>query len=1113
MKGTRRGVLLQLEHWLTDKQDKHVFWLNGLAGTGKSTIAQTFAEMSFADGKLGASFFCSRDFENRSSLRSIFPTLAFQLAHRYPDFRQKLLPVLRANHDVEQESLTSQLEKLLIGPLRTTQTQTLIIIDALDECRDEEPASALLSVLSRCVDKIPLIKFFITGRPEPRIRSGFRLELLRPHTDVLRLHDVEPDLVNSDIKLFLKTQLTNIIKNRSNCNFTEDWPNPQDIDVLCKKAAGFFIYASTVIKFVGSQYHPPNERLALITSLPQDTSHEGKAGIDLLYTQVLVQAFHDVDQDFYSHLKSVVGAVVLILHPLSINALSDLLRNCGTPSRVYHALRPLHSLLLIPDSTEGQVRIFHKSFPDFLLDPGRCTDHQFLIDPSIYHREILLSCFSIMKERLKRNICNLDDHTTLNSIKDLPACRESHIGGALEYACQFWTKHLLGTPTSGSHVEEVQQAIDKFFTTCLPYWIEVLALMENLGVGVYALNDVEQWCASVSSAQIVHQAFIHTLFMQAGILCMWTNDSQRLLLENFDAIHKSPSHLYHCGLPLSPSSSWLHKSYDTGSSQGVKVVRGLPVEWGACSRTVPLPNVPRALACWNNIIAVGLDSGDIIILNAITGSQVAVFSGHTDYVRSLTLLEGASIVSGSEDRTLKLWDVQIGGVIRTFCGHTSFVLSVSISPSHTTIASGSEDKTIRLWDIQTGECQCVIKLQEPVYRVTFSPMDPQHLVSWSSGGIRQWDIDSCQVKSTYEGSDPAFSLDGTHFISSRGNAATVQNTGSGVTVATYSVPNGSLHYCCFSPNGKLVAAAAGPTAYVWDIASSDPHPIETFIGHTNGIVSLTFSSSSLISASYDNSVKFWQIGASSTDPVASDPESTPSALAPIRSITLQAKDGIAISSDSDGVVRTWDLSTGHCKASFQTPAKGSHQRCIQLVDSRLILVWCADKKVYIQDAQKGQLLQTVDAPEDEVLDIRISGDGSKVFCLDGYYVQAWSISTGEVVGRVYHPVGISEGALLTMDGSRAWVSTNGWDFGISGSPPIELSGVLPVRPRLDFTGGVRRYKTILPAIEDTVTGKEVFQMPVTSASPYDSQLDGQYLVAGYENGEVLILDFSNMLLQ
>ena len=499
MKGTRRGVLVHLENWLKDEQDRRVFWLNGLAGTGKSTIAQTFAEISFADGKLGASFFCSRDFENRSNLRSIIPTLAFQLAHHYPHFRQELLPVLAANPDVGQESLTSQVEKLLIGPLQATETPTLIIIDALDECRDKEPASALLSVLSRYVDKIPLVKFFITGRPEPRIRSGFWLKLLRPHTDVLRLHDVEPSLVDSDIKLFLKAQLSNIIKNRSNCDITGDWPSQWDIDILCKKAAGFFIYASTVVKFVASQFHPPDERLSLITSLPQDTSHEGKSGIDFLYNQVLEQAFYNVDQGFYAHLKSVVGAVVLVLHPLSIDNLSDLLGNCGTPSRISATLRPLHSLLLIPDNMKDPIRIFHKSFPDFLMDPERCVDPQFFVDPPTHHREILLSCLNVMKRGLKRNICKLDNYISLNKVEDLPSRKAACIGGALGYACHYWTTHLAST-TGGSNleVEEVQKAIDIFFKTQFLFWVEVLSLTGNLEVGVYALNDVQQWYALVS---------------------------------------------------------------------------------------------------------------------------------------------------------------------------------------------------------------------------------------------------------------------------------------------------------------------------------------------------------------------------------------------------------------------------------------------------------------------------------------------------------------------------------------------------------------------------------------------------------------------------------------
>ena len=178
LRGTRRGVLLQLEDWLENERGQRVLWLNGLVGTGKSTIAQTFAEITFAEGKLGASFFCSRNFEDRRNIRAIFPTLAFQLAYQYPQFREELLQVLRANPEVGQESLVSQMEKVIVGPLKAINIPTLVIIDALDECKDEEPASALLSVLSRYVDEIPNVKFFITGRPEPPIRSGFRLKSL-----------------------------------------------------------------------------------------------------------------------------------------------------------------------------------------------------------------------------------------------------------------------------------------------------------------------------------------------------------------------------------------------------------------------------------------------------------------------------------------------------------------------------------------------------------------------------------------------------------------------------------------------------------------------------------------------------------------------------------------------------------------------------------------------------------------------------------------------------------------------------------------------------------------------------------------------------------------------
>jgi hypothetical protein len=450
LKGTRKEVLWEIECWLNGKQSQRVFWLNGLAGTGKSTIAQTFAETSFADGKLGASFFCSRDFEDRSNLQMIFPTLAFQLAYRYPLFRKELLQVLRAHCDVGQESLCSQIEKLIVGPLKATGIPTLIIIDALDECKDGEPASAILSILSRYVDKIPKTKFFITGRPEAPIRSGFRLKSLLPITEVFKLHEVKPETVDNDIKQFFQIKLANLAENRSDCDSTADWPSSSDIEILCKKAAGFFIYASTVVKFVDSKIDSPTGRLALITSLPQSTVEEGRLGVDQLYAKVLEQAFCDIGADNsqgYFYFQAVVGAVLLIFNPLSIKGLSEFL-GCDI-YRIRSTIRSLHSLLLVPDSTEDPIRIFHKSFPDFLLDSDRCQDKQFFVESASHHAEILLACLRLMEKRLKRNICNLDDYAVIKA-NDLSIQKKTHIGDALEYACRFWTKHLLKIPNSSS---------------------------------------------------------------------------------------------------------------------------------------------------------------------------------------------------------------------------------------------------------------------------------------------------------------------------------------------------------------------------------------------------------------------------------------------------------------------------------------------------------------------------------------------------------------------------------------------------------------------------------------------------------------------------------------
>jgi len=739
------------------------------------------------------------------------------------------------------------------------------------------------------------------------------------------------------------------------------------------------------------------------------------------------------------------------------------------------------------------------------------------VEPAVHHAEILLSCLDLMRERLKKNICNLDDHAILSEIKDISVHCKVHIGDALKYACQFWTKHLLRIPGSISCIKEVEEGINQFFTTCLPYWIEVLVLTGNLGMGVYAINDVEQWCASVSAIQIWLFSPILTL-IQAGVMCQWTTDSQRLILEHFDMICATPSYIYNFALPISPPLSWLHQCYSIEPSQEIRVVKGVSAAWGKCFRTVWFNNYPRCLICWKDIIAVGLHSGSIVILNAITGIQVAILSGHTHYVRSLVFLpDGASLVSGSRDSTIKLWDMQTGGVVKTFQGHTHMVASVSISADCTTIASGSYDKTIRLWDIQTGECQYIIGQNSFVDYVCFSPLDPKHLMSTSGNKVCQWGIGGQQITPEYDGSYITFSSDGTLFAVCNESAVEVQSSASKGTVARFHTAKEEIQCCCFSPDNRVVVIAAGSIVYVWDITGSDPHLLETFIGHTYIIVSLVFSSpSSLISASVDHSVKFWQIDALPTDPVLDDQKSIPLASASVKSVTLQAKDGIAISNHSDGMVKIWDVSMGLCKASFQAPIRDPHQIDTRVTDGMLISVWCTDEKICVWDTEKGELLRTLDVPWCGIMDLRISGDGSKVFCLHGPLycpnIQAQSIWTRGIVREV--ELGFFPSTdLLTIDDQRVWVHSPppgdeimGWDFGILGSSPVKLVDTSQNRPHLDFSGGIRSWRKFLPGIQDTVTKRGVFQLPERLARCSDAQWDGQYLVVGYDSGEVLILE-------
>ena len=494
LKGTRNTVLNEIESWANDFTNSPVFWLNGLAGTGKTTIAQTIAERFFAEEHLGASFFCSRDFEDRSNLHFIFPTLAFQLAYKYPEFRSHFVCLLRSNPDVAHESLYSQMQKLIAEPLQKTGISTIIVIDALDECKDDEPSSVILSVLGRLMEQIPKVKFFITGRPEPRIKTGFRLPLLVDSTLVFILHDVNPTFVDNDIRIFLKHELSQVAKRRQ----LDGWPSDEHIDLLCPRAAGLFVYAVATVKFLDNSVHLPERRLAKIVDIPESTIHEGKTQfktrttLDSLYTSVLETALRDDDPEVDFKFRSAVGAVVLLVNPLPPSGIAELIGL--DPREVMLLLTPVQSLLSLNEDPRQPVKSFHKSFPDFITDPSRCADPRFCISPGHLHSELVTDCLRVMTDRLERDLLLLPEYAFNSEVEDLQARINDRVSAALQYACRSWHNHLTEA-TDGS--ADIISYLHIFLEEKFLAWLEVLSVLGDVGGAAVALEKLMTWSREV----------------------------------------------------------------------------------------------------------------------------------------------------------------------------------------------------------------------------------------------------------------------------------------------------------------------------------------------------------------------------------------------------------------------------------------------------------------------------------------------------------------------------------------------------------------------------------------------------------------------------------------
>ncbi|KAF7588235.1 hypothetical protein BBP40_005986 [Aspergillus hancockii] len=760
---TRTELLSHILEWANATEGRPIFWLNGVAGTGKSAIARIVAYA-----------------------RYLIPTITRQLITRYRRMVPDVLDAIENDPSISSNFLREQFDKLLFQPLLNLRLNppitTVIVIDALDECDQEDDIQAILQLLSRLQDVQSVrVRIFLTSRPEILKRLGPNLN--NNHHDLV-LHDLSESGNEHDIRLFLEHKLSEI---RAERLLPPDWPGNENIEKLVKMASPLVAVAAIICRSLDQK---PSSRVQL----------------DRIYLLILNHLLSGASEDETKQLKqdfqNIVGVIVLLAIPLSVNALVQLINLPG--DEINTCLDRLHSFLSVPENINFPVRILHSSFRDYLL----LTESPFQVDQDEAHGKIASHCLRLMDTDLKYNICTLTSYGTQRMDMGNQVINQ-HLPAALEYACCYWVYHL---QQSKGRISE--SLVLSFLKQHFLHWLEALSLVGNISEAVGMIDALQSGIWRSMGAEILD--FLY--------------DARRFTLKNaYIAKHNRK---------IFPDevSKWIYTlpKADDLWSQGLQTLECQSdsvesVAFSSVGSLLASGSIDKTLKLWD------IKTGNVLkTLNGQSDSIVSVAFSHDELL----------LVSGSIDKTIKIWDVNNGKELQTFTshsdwinsdtktgkplqtltGHLNSVNSVTFSPDGQTLASGSGDKTIKIWGVKTrNELQTVIGHSEWVYSVAFSP-DGQTLASGSyDKTIMLWNPKSDKKPQTLTGhSDWVYSV-------------------------------------AFSPDGQALASGSGDkTIRIWDRETG--YCLKEITGHSNLVDLVAFSNGrTLTSGSSDNTIRLWDI--------------------------------------------------------------------------------------------------------------------------------------------------------------------------------------------------------------------------------------------------------------
>ncbi|KAM3549031.1 hypothetical protein ARSEF4850_009075, partial [Beauveria asiatica] len=562
---TRQDVFKQLFEWL-EKDRSPTLWLNGMAGTGKSTISRSFATKLKRRGQLGASFFFKRDDLKRGKAQLFASTIAADLASHLPAVRASIVDTVRSNDGIARKDAKKQLQLLVLDPLSKVHLDKniVIVIDAVDECdeSDLECFFALVSIFQRA--GLPGVRLFFTSRPELVVLREF--DTRTDECATIALHKVPASIIEHDIPIFLKHELCKV-RNKYNFSVDEcqqlgpDWPSLKDqekllsIDLLNLKTTTDHAFEPIYKPVLDRQI--PNDR---------DISEDEK-------------------EELISEYKQVLGAICVMRSPLSIPALARLLGLDVV--KVEHRLRSLQSVVEVmrPEgakSTENtRIRLLHRSFRDFILSKQARKISRIWVDEQDAHRVMMERCLATLSRPetgLRFNLCRLDSPGSSRSTVS-PKVLESCLTLDLAYACRNIAKHAVSAKFEITDGDEIHQ----FLLIHLLHWLEASAYLENLGTIIDPAREIVELRSLVWFND--HD--------EPNKVFDFLKDAYRFTDEHYDIFDQAQAPLQiYTALLFAPRNSIVRKAFEHRYNEWVLEKPDVGLDWSFDYEDIELHSLP-----------------------------------------------------------------------------------------------------------------------------------------------------------------------------------------------------------------------------------------------------------------------------------------------------------------------------------------------------------------------------------------------------------------------------------------------------------------------------------------------------------------------------------------